>query len=337
MRFMTSMDAEIREIDDLRELLPDWQRHLKAANKAPETVKSYLGVAEEFVAFLLAEGMPTRAGLIGREHIEHYLVRLAERPNKRTGKPISEAHVAKHYRSLQQLFRWLDEVEGEIEASPFAKMNPPQVNEQPVPILTDDQLRALLAACKNNAGGSKAEALFATRRDEALVRLFMDTGARIGELAPLTLGDLDFELDVAHVFGKGRRRRAAPFGPKTGEALRRYLRARARHAQGGKLDPADEEERKARPLWIGRRGALSEYGIRQVLNRRADDAGVPHIHPHMFRHTFAHRWLAEGGQEQDLMRLAGWRSREMIGRYGASAADERAREAHKRAALGDRF
>ncbi|MGH3516266.1 MAG: tyrosine-type recombinase/integrase [Haloechinothrix sp.] len=223
---MTSIDAETREIDDLRERLPDWKRHLKAANKAPETIKSYLGVAEEFVAFLLGEGMPTRAAAIRREHVEHYLANLAERPNKRTGKKISEAHVAKHYRSL---------------------MKPPQVNEQPVPILTDDQLRALLAACKNNTGGSKEEALFATRRDEAIVRLFTDTGARIGELAPLTLGDLDFDLDVAHVFGKGRRRRAAPFGPKTGEALRRYLRARARHAQGGRLDPADEEERKDRP------------------------------------------------------------------------------------------
>src|SRR5690606_551097 len=82
---------------------------------------------------------------------------------------------------------------------------------------------------------------------------------------------------------------------------------------------------------------FTDYGIREMLLRRSKDAGIGRIHPHMFRHTFAHRWLAAGGQEQDLMRLAGWRSREMIGRYGASAADERARAAHRRRRLADRF
>jgi integrase len=65
--------------------------------------------------------------------------------------------------------------------------------------------------------------------------------------------------------------------------------------------------------------------------------GLPGLHPHQFRHTFAHTWLAGGGNEIDLMRLAGWSSRSMVARYGAYAADERARQAHHDLNLGDRL
>jgi site-specific recombinase XerD len=119
--------------------------------------------------------------------------------------------------------------------------------------------------------------------------------------------------------GKGDRGRWVPYSPKAATALDRYLRQRRRHPQA---DLA--------ALWIGQRGALSSSGITQLLRRRARQAGLKDIRPHRFRHDAAHRALDAGMAEGDLQELMGWRSPQMLARYGASARSERARRAYRR-------
>ncbi|CAN5870338.1 hypothetical protein BH23ACT5_BH23ACT5_06580 [soil metagenome] len=148
--------------------------------------------------------------------------------------------------------------------------------------------------------------------------MMLDTGGRLSEITGLRCDDLDLKgYGVALVRGKGGKFRNLPMGPTALKAVDSYIRARSRHSEAGRSE-----------LWLGGKGPLSGSGVRQMLKRRSREAGIGEIHPHMLRHSFAHAFLA-GGNETDLMRLAGW-SRSMVARYAASAADERARESHRR-------
>jgi len=301
---------------DLAVNISSFRRHLGAENKSPSTVKCYIEAANLFSGFLAGKGMPTTVANIRREHVEEFITDQLAR--------LKPATASNRYRSLQALFKWLDE-EGELTSgNPMAKMKPPTVAVEPPTVLTDDELRALLGTCTGKE--------FADRRDAAILRLFVDTGARIGEVASIRWNpdddennDVDLDHGQLRLLGKGSRWRLVYLGAKTIKALDRYLRVRSSHPSA-----------YSHLLWIGGKGAMTHSGLRQMIRKRGRQAGFKtQLHPHVLRHTYAHRWLADGGQETDLMRLAGWSSRQMLQRYGASAAQERAIDAARRLSLGD--
>ena len=297
------------------------ERTLRAEGKSEKTVYSYALSVRLLSEFLEERSIPLTVD-VPKDAIRDFIAEQATRRQLLSGRTGgSPATAMVRFKSLQQFFRHCVE-EDELEASPMAGMRAPKVEDEPVPVVPDDVLTMLL---KVRNGKS-----FEDRRDTAVLRVFLDTGCRLSEVTNLRWADVDFDRQVIQVLGKGNRIRHVTFGAKTAQAFERYYRILEREHPRRTEDPAGW-------VWIGRQGRMSTSGISDLLHRMCDNAGVPRLHWHQLRHTFAHQWLAQGGNEGDLMALAGWQSRSMLDRYAKSAQVERAHAASRRMSLGDRL
>jgi site-specific recombinase XerD len=292
---------------ELKDLLSSFTLHLRGERKSPQTVKSYTTGVRLFLAWCDREQVEPA---LDRPTVDKWIAALLDGG--------TEAATARSRQlAVRRYSAWLA-AEGEMPADPLAHMSPPKLDDKVVPVLADDQLKAMLAACKGTR--------LMDRRDEALIRFMAETGARAGEVLALHLGDVNLAAGTAVIHhGKGGKARTVPFGPRTGAALDRYIRARRHHRLAS--TPA---------LWLGEGGkGFAYYGLRCALADRAKAAGIEGFHPHVMRHTAADRWLSAGGSEGGLMAVAGWSRPDMLLRYTRARAEQRAADEARKLNLGD--
>lgn len=300
-------------------MLTSYERSLSARDVSKYTVLAYRVAIRNLITFLRARGMPLDPCGISREHLEMYMAYLSMTPIARSGEPPKSKTLSFKYRALKVFFKWLTDMD-EIQHSPMERMKPPRVIEPMRRVLTNDQVKAVLKTCEGKH--------FHDRRDYAIIMLFIDTGVRLMEMTNIELDDIDWAMQAITIRrGKGGKARTVYFGRRTLRALDQYVNLR-----GGRRD---HKHAHLRRLWLSYRGALEDSGIVWMLKNRGERAGIENLHPHLFRHYFIHASLKAGAQVGDLMRQTGHTKVDMLLHYGESAADERARESHRRLGPGD--
>ena len=283
-------------------------RARQADGRAPRTIKDYHRVLDPFADWCGERGIAP--GALDRAGVREYVAGLRERG-------WSESTVAIHIRNLRAFLRWLRE-EGLVEDDLARAVRAPRRTAREEEPLSPEEVRALIQACQNDDDNGK--------RDLALLLCFLDTGLRLGEMALLRRSSVHFGDDgtawIQVYAPKVRSYRFVFLGKTATRALSAYLSDRD--------DPEDA-------LWVGKDGnPMSTQGIYKAIKRRAEQAGVGRLHPHLLRKTFATAWLDNGGDVERLRIIAGWQSLDMLPVYVRSAIRQ-LEQAHRRAGPVDRL
>jgi len=219
------------------------------------------------------------------------------------------------FRTLRVFLRWVEfeEVMPPEWKNPIHKVRPPKVSQEPLDPVSLDAVRLLISSCK---GGDNAV------RDKAIFLTLLDTGLRAQELCGTNRDDFDMGVSSINIRkGKGNKSRLVFIGRTTRRALRAYLRTRADNSPA--LFATEYGDR------------LTYSGLREILRRRAKDAGMEHGPTlHSFRRAFALNFLRNGGDIFSLQRLMGHADLSVLRRYLAQTEQDM-QAAHLRASPVD--
>ena len=282
-----------------------------ASGCSPRTVTWYEQMISRFLSWMDQAGVSWPPG---PEDVESFLS-----DERRSG--LSPSTVAGRYRALSAWFSWLV-ARGHLPGSPMDHVARPRVPRRIPRRVEVGQLAKLLETIPQD--GTWVDA-----RDRLILLLLFWTGLRLAELAALEVRDLDSSRRLVRVrAGKGGRDRFVPYPVEIGPALLSYLMARPPWS-GPELFLSSDGGRAGGRV----RGVLTDNGIRQMIRRRCQRAGVPYVNPHAFRHGLAMALLNSGEADLSLVaRILGHSSTSITQRFYAQWTDDGMRSKYDRAA-----
>jgi len=249
-----------------------------AAGHSPRTVEWYRYEVERFYGWIDASGL-TDHNWVKPEIIEQYLAASRLKGNQ-------PATMAGHYRALAGFFAWLVK-RGYVQTSPLADI--------PIPKVPKKQPRRAELAEYAALVDSIPMGDWIDLRDRLVIQVLFLCGLRLAECAKLSASDFRTDQHLLLVRqGKGGHDRFVPLLPAVERAFKMYLFVRPEWPGTDHLFLGADGAGKAR-------GDIAPGGIRQMVKRRCQSAGVRVLNPHSFRHGLAMMLLNRGGADMSLV------------------------------------
>ncbi len=317
---------------ELERLIHDYAVWHRVQKHSVKTIGRYLWTLGMWLRWLVKVGRSTNIHHITVQDARAFLTAEMERTELRPDHPfnvtqtgtLSDRTIHAYARDIKAFFNWLVSEEY-LAKNPMAKLQLPKLEKRKKDVLSVEEIEHLLHA----TGGAS----FLGTRLYAIVALLYDSGLRAEEITNLNLGDILWQEYRLRVFGKGRKERFVPFGPTAHRALRRYISFRATFAREAPDPHADA-------LFLTDEGDRLTYNALYLAVRRLGRrAGVPRVHPHLFRHSSAVAYLMNGGDLGSLKDILGHENittTQVYLDYNATHLSEQHRKASPLARVRDR-
>ncbi|MCX6003588.1 MAG: tyrosine-type recombinase/integrase [Chloroflexi bacterium] len=284
---------------DLGKLILHFAQCNKSEAKSQRTVSWYSEMLTEFTKYLAGSGREKVLREFSVTSVREFII-------SQQGKGLSPYTVQGRVRALKAFSSWLFR-EGYTEENILTKVKLPKAPIKVIEPLTSSEIDKLI--------NSQNQLTAIGSRDIALLITFLDTGLRLSELSNLPLNDAHVEQGYLKVVGKGNKERVVPLGGLSQRILYRYLF----HFRPEPFPLADNY------LFLTLEGRhLTPNAVRLILTRWGKKAGVPRLHAHLCRHSYATSFLNQRcGDVFRLQQILGHTSLEMVRRYVhyASAQD----------------